>query len=367
MHIVCFDVPYPPYYGGVIDVFNRIRALHQQQVKIHLHCFEYGRGQQEELNKYCEEVNYYKRKVVGKIASGLPYIVRSRSNENLLRNLLKDNYPVLMEGIHCTYFLYSGELRNRTVIVRPHNVEYLYYRALAKSEDTFYKKTYFILESRLLKKYERKIARQTMLLCTTKQDKLTCEKEFNAEHIEYMPAFIPYHAVNSKEGKGNFCLYHGNLSVSENEKAAIWLAGIFLHLDIPLIIAGKQPSEKLKRSVADNSNVSVLIDPTDEVMNDIVSNAHINILPSFNVTGIKIKLLNALFNGRFCLVNTNTVAGTDLGSLCSIADDPGEMRDEINRLIQTPFTSAEIAERKKVLEKEYNNELNAKQLMKWIY
>ena len=45
LHIISFDVPYPANYGGVIDVFYKIKALHAKCVKIHLHCFEYGRAE----------------------------------------------------------------------------------------------------------------------------------------------------------------------------------------------------------------------------------------------------------------------------------------------------------------------------------
>jgi hypothetical protein len=61
LHIICHDVPWPADYGGVVDLFYKIKTLHEEGVKIRLHCFDYGRGQQNELNKYCEEVNYYKR------------------------------------------------------------------------------------------------------------------------------------------------------------------------------------------------------------------------------------------------------------------------------------------------------------------
>ena len=60
LHIIAFDVPYPANYGGVIDVFYRVKALSEAGVKVHLHCFEYGRGEQEIL-KRCHEVKYYKR------------------------------------------------------------------------------------------------------------------------------------------------------------------------------------------------------------------------------------------------------------------------------------------------------------------
>ena len=127
LHIVCLDVPYPVDYGGVFDLFFKIKYLHAEGVKIHLHCFDYGRGRQPELDKYCEEVNYYCR--IGghkSFSNSLPYIVASRANPQLLKNLKKDDYPVLMEGMHCTYFLQNGSLQNRKTFVRLHNVEYQY-------------------------------------------------------------------------------------------------------------------------------------------------------------------------------------------------------------------------------------------------
>ena len=101
LHIVCMDVPYPVDYGGVFDLFHKIRCLHGAGVKIHLHCFEYGRGEQDSLNEYCDAVNYYARHEGHKgFSHRLPYIVCSRSSGRLLDNLLQDEYPILLEGIH---------------------------------------------------------------------------------------------------------------------------------------------------------------------------------------------------------------------------------------------------------------------------
>jgi len=61
LHIVCLDVPYPPDYGGVFDLYYKIKSLSEAGIKIHLHCFEYGLGKQKELDVYCVEVQYYPR------------------------------------------------------------------------------------------------------------------------------------------------------------------------------------------------------------------------------------------------------------------------------------------------------------------
>jgi glycosyltransferase involved in cell wall biosynthesis len=361
-------VPYPPDYGGVFVLFYKIKALHQQGVKIHLHCFEYGRGMQPELDQYCEEVIYYQReKLVGGIPLRLPYIVSSRMNPQLIKNISKDNYPVLLEGIHCTYYWYHGELNNRKILVSLHNVEYQYYRQLAKYGGNFYKKIYFLLESRLLKKYEKIIAKKGHLIALNKKDKLTYQKVFSTTDIKFLPVFLPFDEVTSKTGKGDFCLYHGNLSVAENEKAALWLLkNIFSVLNIPFIIAGKNPSSTLKNESLKNKNVQLVANPSQEKMHELIQNAHLHLLPSFNITGIKIKLLNALFNGRFVVCNNASVEGTGLETLCNIAESPSDYIKITEELFQLSFTEKEIDKRTAILKDQFNNEQNARQLIDWL-
>jgi hypothetical protein len=101
-------------------------------------------------------------------------------------------------------------------------------------------------------------------------------------------------------------------------------------------------------------------------MHELIKNAHIHLLPSLNVTGIKIKLLNALFNGRFILTNKASVNGTGLESLCHIAETGKEYVEKINRIFELSFSQNEISSRKNILGKIYDNEKNARQLIKWL-
>ena len=39
IHIVAFDVPYPPNYGGIVDVFFKLKTLHEMGADIIYHCF----------------------------------------------------------------------------------------------------------------------------------------------------------------------------------------------------------------------------------------------------------------------------------------------------------------------------------------
>ena len=148
LHIVSFDVPYPADYGGVIDVFYKIKALHKAGVEITLHCFEYGRGKPPELEKYANTVFYYKRKKsIFDFLKKDPFIVVTRSNKSLLENLLLDDAPILFEGLHTTYFLNSNPLANRIKMVRTHNIEHNYYNGLAKNAKGWIK-WFFKLEAK---------------------------------------------------------------------------------------------------------------------------------------------------------------------------------------------------------------------------
>lgn len=368
LHIICLNVPYPVDYGGVFDLFYKLPALQQQGVKIHLHCFEYGRGEQPELNKYCESVHYYKRKTgFSGLSIPYPYLVSSRNNELLSNKLIEDDYPILMEGLHCTYLLNDKRFNHRHCFVRLHNVEHIYYRQLSQNTTSAFKKLYFYCESKALRSYEKKIAAKATFWSVTEKD-AEVYKNLGCENIQFLPLFLPHWQIKNPEGNGSFCLYHGDLSIAENEKAATWLMNhVFNDLPIPFVIAGKNPSRRLTRLFHNKHTTCLIANPDNKEMQDLISKAHINIIPSFNATGIKLKLINALFNGRHCVVNKQTVEGTNLEKTCHIATDVNTFKTIIHQLYRRPFSHDDLNTRHQLLDKMFNNERNAKQMVKWIW
>ncbi len=88
LNIITLNIPYPPDYGGMIDSYYRIKALNSLGIRIHLHCFQYGRLPSDELESLCETVNYYPRKSgFLHLFSSLPYIISTRQAKELLENL----------------------------------------------------------------------------------------------------------------------------------------------------------------------------------------------------------------------------------------------------------------------------------------
>ena len=369
LHIICHDVPWPADYGGVVDLFYKMKALHAEGIKIKLHCFDYGRGRPAELNKYCEEVNYYERARGWKAVSlSMPYIVKSRANPLLLENLLKDEHPILMEGIHCTAFLQPLLERDRKVFLRLHNVEFFYYSQLFQTERNLFKKIYFLNESMFLRQYERKLPGNLPVLAVSNNDAVFYKEELDKRLTTYLPVFIPYTQLNCAEGIGTYCLYHGNLSVAENEKAVSWLLSkVFSLTKVPFIIAGKDPSNRLIRKVRRNKNARIISNPSTDELIDLIAKAQIHVLPSFNKTGIKLKLINALFNGRHCVVNDEAVEGSGLEDACHIGTTSHAIASIITQLYHHPFGEEEIGLRRKLLGQTFNNKENVRQLIRLIW
>jgi hypothetical protein len=356
-------------YGGIFEMFCKIKSLHEKAVQIHLHCFENGRPPQQELEKYCAEIHYYPRKTGHKgISLKMPYIVCSRSDHSLLDNLLKDDFPILLEGIHCSFLLNDNRFAGRAVFLRLHNVECVYYRQLFRSSVSLFKKSYYLHESVVLHGYEKKLANKAVILAMSDRDNEFYKSEFGAERVYTVPVFQPFREVESQTGKGCFCLYHGNLSVAENEKAAIWLLKkVFNDLSIPLVIAGKDPSQRLIRLASANPHACVVANPSEEEIQDIIGKAQVHVLPSFNCTGIKLKLLNALFNGRHCVANAPMLESTGLESLCAIAGDARSFKEEIVAAYEAPFSAEEILYRKEILKSRFCNEAAVSKLIQLIW
>jgi hypothetical protein len=358
IHIISFDIPYPADYGGVIDVFYKIKALHAIDVKVILHCFQYGnRTPQEELNKYCEKIYYYKRKVgLQGISLKLPYIVYSRRSKTLLKNLCLDDCPILFEGMHTTYYINHPFLKDRFKLLRMHNVEEDYYKSLATSASSFFKKIYFNIERLYICHYS-KWGFANKVYAITNMDKKYFQKYH--ESVQYLPAFHSHEQVTSKIGKGDYCLFHGNLSVQENIDAVDFLVHkVFNDLDIPLVIAGKNPSKYIQ-DICSKYKIKLVENPTNTSMNNLIQNAQCILLTTFQPTGVKLKLLNSLFLGRFVLVNEPMTSGTKLENVCINCKDENEFKFAIKKHYILNFTQEEINQRNDFLNKQYNNKLSA--------
>ena len=163
-------------------------------------------------------------------------------------------------------------------------------------------------------------------------------------------------------------LYHGNLGVVENNQAALFIVKkIAAELKLPFIIAGKNPTDALKKEVKKYPHIQLIENPSFDKVAELLANAHINFLTTFQNTGIKLKLLNSLYRGRFCLVNSKMVNNTGLESLCVIEDNPNATKRLIEDMMQIEFDQHEINKRRVLLDSHFSNKANAEKIIRSIW
>ena len=370
LNIVSFDVPFPANYGGVIDVYYKLYWLKKAGVKIYLHCFTYGRKPAKELEVLCEQVFYYKRKT-GLISnlSLTPYTVLSRRSVELEENLLTNEHPILFEVLHTCYLLTDKRFANRKKIYRHSNIEHDYYLELAKSEKSRLKKVYLIIEAFKLKFFESILKQADLILAVNKKDTDYFVNKFPQVRSVYLPSFHPNAEVTCKTGTGDYILFHGNLSVSENYEAVNWLIkNVFSKIKFKVVIAGLNPPDFLIREVNQYSNMQLRKNPNEDEMTQLIRNAQVHVLYTAQPTGLKLKLLNVLFKGRFVICNTHLVSGTGLKANDSLVltDTPSEFLAELNRCFYKDFSEAALNQRQQAIQ-HFNNRVNATKLIEEVF
>ncbi|MFT5777372.1 MAG: hypothetical protein ACI837_000304 [Crocinitomicaceae bacterium] len=352
LHIVSFDVPFPPDYGGAIDVYYRIKALHDLGVKITLHTYEYGRGEAPELEEVTEKVFYYTRKKhFFDSLSKLPFIVQSRRSKKLLERLLNDKSPILFEGLHTTFFLGDERLKDRIKLVRTHNVEHEYYGHLADNSAGIDRR-FFRGESKKLARYEPILKHADHILPISSAD-LTHFTQYD-ENIQLLPPCFAEFEHQAQQDTIPYVLFHGNLSVSENAKSVQWLArNVFTQKGVRFIVAGKNPGEQLVALQASHK-FELIANPSSEEMHELIANARVHALHTDQSTGVKLKLIQSLQTSGHLVVNSTMVAGTDLENYCSVVEAAKEWKSAIQNALRSELKPGEFAKRIELFQEDLN-------------
>ena len=161
-------------------------------------------------------------------------------------------------------------------------------------------------------------------------------------------------------------MYHGNLTVEENLRAAEFIINeVAPGLNVPFVIAGTKAS--VIGAITKASNIEFISSPTSTDLRNLINDAQINVLPTFQPTGIKHKLINSLFTGRWCLVNPPMVDSNGLDKFCLVAKDAAGMKRIIMEYFKKPFPQAEIDRRKGSLLNIYSNIKNGQKLIDVIF
>ncbi len=325
--------------------------------EIFLHCFQYGnRTPQKELEKYAKKVFYYPRKrSIFSIFNKIPFIVATRKNKTLIQNLTINNAPILFEGLHTCGFLNHQLIKDRLKFARMHNVEHDYYHALAKNSKGW-RKLFFQIESKKLKEF-LPVLQHAQHLFVLQENDYSFFKQIHSS-VFLLPISLPEFKMNKPVTTENYCLFHGNLSVAENINAIHWFIENVKELQNQhFIVAGKDPSKALIHFCKKNK-VTIIPNPSEEKMQQLIHFARIHLLYTNQSTGIKIKLLNALNSSGRVIVNPKMIEGTSLSYHVEIALNGEDFSKKIDQGIKHPLTEKEIEERWNKIKEEFDTKKN---------
>lgn len=359
IHVVSFNNPFPPVYGGVIDVYFKLKALHEIGYQIHLYSFVRNLPkQQSELEKICASVHFYERKWhLKNLLSLQPFSIISRFHKDLFLKLKNSEEIVLFESFQTTSMI--GKLNLKNAFLRLHNDEENYYGGIARSEKNPLKKLVFKIESLRYKRYQPKMLRKFRKVFTLSLAETEWVEKLSG-NAEYVPVFHGNREVDIVTGRGNYALFHGDLRTSDNLAVAKYFIEIFKKNDSKLIIASSTGRGVMEKEMEGHENLTFVQIESFDHLKLLIQNAQFNLVYSFQNSGTKLKLLNSLFYGRFCLINENVVDDEALKDLCISIKDEAHFIQQFEEKKEEVFSG--VAQRKKVLEQQFSDLENARKI-----
>lgn len=364
LHIVTFAVPYPPTYGGAIDVWNRLRALHAEGANIHLHCFIYGQHlPQSKLQEVASVVHYYPRSVWPLLfAKGQPFVISSRQDKQLLKRLKELPFPVLFEGMQTTAWI--DELPGQKKLLRAHNVEHLYYQKLSQNSGGF-RSMIYNRESQCLQEYECEHAKDfdAIFSISAPDHNWFTSKGANSFHIP------PFHGLNKVEidqGIGKYVIYQGDLSIEINQRAVVELIRMIPgDFALPMVVAGRAGDQAFESKISSFPNIIREADVSPEKMVSLIRHAQVILVHSLHAEGIKLKIFPALFHGRFIMANGLSATHTPLDEVIQFYE-PDTFFDVLREMNKTPFEEQDLERRKQILASLPDDATKARQILRYL-
>ena len=367
LHIVCFQNPYPPVYGGVIDVYYKVKALHALGTKIHFHCFiDEKEPDLTALHTLCEAVYVYPRRFkFFKLFSRYPFSVVSRYSKKLVQNIEAIDAPILFEGLQSSFVLHQHAFPNRKKMLRLHNIESNYYTGLAQSETRFFKKILFQREAKKYADYQAVLAKFDRVFTLSLFEQAYIQKQFG--NGEYVPVFHGNSRFSKLTDFGDFAFYHGDLRMSDNRKAVAFLIDVFAKIpNYHLVIASSKAAGYVNKLIKGIPSITYVALNTQNQLDTLLSSAQVNVMLSFQQSGTKLKTINSLFKSRHCLINKNMVDDPKILALCTLASTPDEFKLAIEELRFVDFTPKIQEQRQQVAETLLSDVKNAQKIIDYL-
>ncbi|MDX2246613.1 MAG: glycosyltransferase [Bacteroidia bacterium] len=311
------QLPYPPFKGGVSTSWNLINYLsqHFRTSMVTLLKWEDPDFEQEFLSKvkledyFSFELNIERTPaaVIKSYVKGVPI------------NLVRNYHPVVAEKIHSMVdefdyvfvdhyemFQYIPEKIKAKTIMHEHNAEFVMWKRYSEVSTNPLKKLITALESRRIQKYEKQYcSRASMVLANPNDQVILNDLTNNVGRIEqivpcgedFMLDWADLQWDNTEES----LLYIGSLTWEANADGLIWFLNEGWEKlkakrpNVKFYIVGGNPDPRIKDLAAKHKDI-ILTGFVDD-LEDYYAKCRVFITPLRFGSGVKLKVMNAMFRG----------------------------------------------------------------------
>lgn len=368
LNIISGYLPCPNTLGDAQQTYWLIEALSGSGIQVHLFTFsdldsKINTAATEQLSKICSSVNTYPiNQGHRNFSFSAPYATTKYQNTQLINDLNKNNFPILIEGLGPSELALSSAIENKKIWVRLLTYAPRYFRYLQERSSAPLKKIFYQREAVLSKRILKKINQRVNWIVTSENDKKILEDSFLGDKIQILAAFKnSTSSITSKPGLGNFCLFQGNLSDAATHKTARWLlTHVFHNLKVPFVITGNNPSRSLVTLAHSKPHTCIVANPSSTERQDMIEKAQIVIQPSFIKDVADEALIEGIQKGRHCLTNNKTI-NSHFAACYHQGTSANAFQEIIIQLYHHPFSEEEIETRKRLIASEKTNDVLARE------
>ena len=334
VHVWSMDRLEPPPYGGTLEVAGQVENLVQAGYQVVLHATTktaLAHAQALRLSEHPGvQFKTYRRNPWAIVSWNRPYIVGSRSTQVQREALATAKGKHVVQGTHLTGLDFPSE-----AILRWHNPEARYYQSLA-SYSTGLKRMYLRWEAAKLLRWERVLAKRWPgpLWALTAVDAQAWQA-MGGTAATVVPPQKRFHGTPpAHEAAKKSLLVPGKFSVVENERAARWTAD----LSVEVTWAGHDFSEEL-RHIAAAKGVRILDRPDEGTMAQAFQEAAMVLVHAEHSLGLKLKLIQALYQARWIVAHEAALAGLDWTPEMGIVTyhSPESLAEAVEKALKSPW------------------------------
>lgn len=375
-------MPYPPNDGGAIASLSMIEGFAQAgdevqvlSMQTHKHNFtltELPERLTKKISWHQQWINTrinYLDLIWNLLFSSKPYNATrfySLTFAKRLSDLLtQTSFDVIqLEGLYLApYISVIRKYSKATIALRAHNVEYEIWERLAANSKNIFKRWYFNLLAKRMRRMEfDALARIDLLVPITQRDAdiLSFAKP---ENVFVCPTGISTDAiVEAAPAKPNTVFYIGALDWLPNQEGLLWfLEKVWKKLQInypqwKFVIAGRNASPGFEQKLR-MYPVSYL--GQVENARDFILEHNIMVVPLWSGSGMRIKIIEGMACSK-CVVTTSlgaegiaATSGTDI----FIGNSAAEFIDSLSQLFENPETISQVGKNAGTfVQKNYDNQ-----------